>query len=109
MFYFSFEEQNNSSGAYVRSREINKLTKKQKGEWFSKRMSRSFDDDALTSLYTEEHKNDSLKSSRKGLTTLPLDDLLKQSEVLARYFVRYSIKMFMNLIIASFLLGIKYF
>uniref|UniRef100_A0A0N5AA87 DENN domain-containing protein 5B n=1 Tax=Syphacia muris TaxID=451379 RepID=A0A0N5AA87_9BILA len=79
-----FEEQNNSSGAYVRSREINKLTKKQKGEWFSKRMSRSFDDDALTSLYTEEHKNDSLKSSRKGLTTLPLDDLLKQSEVLAR-------------------------
>lgn len=78
--------------------ENNKPLSKRKEEWSSKRMSRSFDDDALASLYNEGKSDGNMKPSRKGLAPLPLDDVLKQSEVLARLVILFEITFFSSVI-----------
>uniref|UniRef100_A0A8R1TK21 DENN domain-containing protein 5A n=1 Tax=Onchocerca volvulus TaxID=6282 RepID=A0A8R1TK21_ONCVO len=55
----------------------------EKDEWYKKRMSRSFDDETLPNMLEEDNSSRRMVS-RNDLAPLPFDDLLKQSEVLAR-------------------------
>ncbi|VDO28728.1 unnamed protein product, partial [Onchocerca flexuosa] len=55
----------------------------EKDEWYRKRMSRSFDDETLPSMLEEDNSSKRMVS-RNDLAPLPFDDVLKQSEVLAR-------------------------
>ncbi|KAL3994282.1 DENN (AEX-3) domain family protein [Acanthocheilonema viteae] len=55
----------------------------EKDDWYKKRMSRSFDGETLPNLLEEDNSSRRIMS-RKDLTPLPFDDVLKQSEVLAR-------------------------
>lgn len=54
-----------------------------KEDWYKKRMSRSFDDETLANMLEEDNSSRRM-ISREDLAPLPLDDVLKQSEVLAR-------------------------
>ncbi|VDM96342.1 unnamed protein product [Thelazia callipaeda] len=56
---------------------------KSRDDWCRKRMSRSFDDETLVNML-EEDDFSRRTISRKDLPPLPLDDVLRQSEVLAR-------------------------
>ncbi|MFH4977621.1 hypothetical protein AB6A40_004330 [Gnathostoma spinigerum] len=64
----------------------------EKEEWSSKRMSKSFDEDALSLILggSSERKNSAIEVVTRGppskgnLVPLPLEDIFKQSEILAR-------------------------
>uniref|UniRef100_A0A5S6PJ09 Uncharacterized protein n=3 Tax=Brugia TaxID=6278 RepID=A0A5S6PJ09_BRUMA len=55
----------------------------EKDGWYKKRMSRSFDGETLSDMLEEDNSFRQIVS-RKDLAPLPFDDVLKQSEVLAR-------------------------
>ncbi|CAG9535634.1 unnamed protein product [Cercopithifilaria johnstoni] len=54
-----------------------------KDDWYKKRMSRSFDGETLPNMLDEDNSSRRMVS-RKDLAPLHFDDVLKQSEVLAR-------------------------
>lgn len=58
---------------------------KKKDDWTNKRMSRSFDEEFSSVL--SQIDSATVPLSRNNLSPLPLDDVLKQSEVFARYFI----------------------
>ncbi|VDM42802.1 unnamed protein product [Toxocara canis] len=73
----------------VKKRDGGVVARRRKEEWSSKRMSRSFDDEAISGILSDERASPSSGGgssslSRAELAPLPLDDVLKQSEVLAR-------------------------
>lgn len=68
----------------VKKREVGVIGTRRKEEWSSKRMSRSFDDEVISGILNEERTPSGGVLSRAELAPLPLDDVLKQSEVLAR-------------------------
>uniref|UniRef100_A0A914ZSH5 DENN domain-containing protein 5A n=1 Tax=Parascaris univalens TaxID=6257 RepID=A0A914ZSH5_PARUN len=68
----------------VKKREVGVIGTRRREEWSSKRMSRSFDDEVISGILNEERTPSGGVLSRAELAPLPLDDVLKQSEVLAR-------------------------
>uniref|UniRef100_A0A158Q7I2 UDENN domain-containing protein n=1 Tax=Elaeophora elaphi TaxID=1147741 RepID=A0A158Q7I2_9BILA len=54
-----------------------------KDDWYKKRMSRSFDGETLPNMLEEDNSSRRMVT-RKDLAPFPFDDVLKQSEVLAR-------------------------
>ena len=84
MLCFRFDEEETGAMSGIRRRVSNKFLSKRRDDWSSKRMSRSFDGDTLSGMLAEGNGGDVSKPSKKDLTPLPLDDVLKHSEVLAR-------------------------
>ncbi|EJD76428.1 DENN domain-containing protein 5A, variant [Loa loa] len=74
-----YEEQSAVLNGEVMRRQIGATGK----DWYKKRMSRSFDGETLPSMLEEDNSSRRIVS-RKDLAPLPFDDVLKQSEVLAR-------------------------
>lgn len=76
--WFRYEEQN----AVLNDKVVRRQTTG-RDDWHRKRMSRSFDGDTLPNMPDEDNSSKQVES-RKDLVPLPFDDVLKQSEVLAR-------------------------
>lgn len=81
---FRYQEQSAVLDSEVANRQIDVAVK---DDWFRKRMSRSFESETVPDV-REEYDSSGRVVSGNDLTLLPFDDVLKHSEVLARYIHR---------------------